>query len=451
MKKTACLTEGPVWRTILGMTGPMTVGMVGMVAFNLIDTFFIGKLGTEPLAAMGYSLSVVMFQGAISMGLGVGASALISRAIGRGDHPLVQRLTVDALVLSVVLVLLLVSIGIVTIDPVFSFLGARGNTLVLVRQYMFIWYIGVPFVVIPMVGNNAIRATGNTVIPSTIMVVAIIVNTILDPLLIFGIGPFPRLELRGAAIATVCARAVTMVTSLLFLRYRFDMLTSRLPSGKALIESWKRILHIAGPAGFTQLLIPVSLFAVTMFIARYGEHAVAGFGIGSRVEMFVLSPLMALGAVMIPYVGQNAGADRIDRILKGIRFGFAGSLVWGGFVFLVMISLGRQIASRFSQTPEVISVAHNYLVIVSLSYGFQGTVVLAASLFNGQRKPFRAMGIISLRAMVLYVPLAWIGSRVFGLSGIFFAAAAASILGGLAGVWWVFQALTVPLRQKNTP
>lgn len=96
MTKKAHLTEGPVWRTILGMTGPMTVGMVGMVAFNLIDTFFIGKLGTEPLAAMGYSLSVVMFQGAISMGLGVGASALISRAIGRGDHPLVQRLTVDA-------------------------------------------------------------------------------------------------------------------------------------------------------------------------------------------------------------------------------------------------------------------------------------------------------------------------------------------------------------------
>ncbi len=446
MAKKAHLTEGPVGRTILGMTGPMIIGMVGMVAFNLVDTYFISKLGTEPLAAMGYSLPVVMFQGAISMGLGVGASALISRAIGRGDHALVQRLTVDALFLSVLLVLLVISIGITTIDPVFSFLGARGSTLELARGYMFIWYLGVPFVVIPMVGNNAIRATGNTVIPSTIMVIAIIVNTILDPLLIYGIGPFPRLELEGAALATVCARAVTMVTSLLFLRFRVDMLTGRVPSWTALLESWKKILHIAAPAGLTQLLVPASLFAVTRFVADYGEHAVAGFGIGSRMEMFVLSPLMALGAVMIPYVGQNAGAGKTDRIVKGIRFGFLSSLAWGAIVFLVVFPLGRPIAALFSPTPEVISVVYRYLLIVALSYGFQGTVMLTASFFNARRNPFRAMAVISVRSVLLYVPLAWIGSETVGLNGIFFGAAAASILGGVAGILWVNYSLkaTVP-------
>ncbi len=248
----ARLLEGPIRKTIVSLTIPMSVGMIGMVIFNLVDAYFVGKLGTAYLAAVGFALPVVMLQGAISMGLGVGASSIISRAIGRGDVQQVQRLTVDSLGLSVILVIVLVLVGLLTIDPLFTFIGARGEMLALVRGYMAVWYLGVPFVVIPMVGNNAIRAAGNTVIPSAIMLIAIIVNGIFDPLLIFGVGPFPRLELRGAALATILARFTTMAASLLFLHFRFGMLTRVLPTRKQLATSWGQILHVGAPASLTQ-------------------------------------------------------------------------------------------------------------------------------------------------------------------------------------------------------
>ena len=210
-KLKANLTEGDPGKTIMKLTGPMMIGMIGMVIFNLVDTLYIGRLGTEALAAMSFTLPVVMLQGSISMGLGVGVSAVISRAIGAGNQEKVKRLTTDSLFLSVLIVTSFVVLGYLTIDPLFRLLGAEGELLILVKQYMSIWYVGVPFVVIPMIGNSAIRAAGNTVIPSGIMLTAITVNIVLDPLLIFGIGPFPRMELAGAALATVIARSTTRV------------------------------------------------------------------------------------------------------------------------------------------------------------------------------------------------------------------------------------------------
>ncbi len=439
--KRAVLTTGPIASTIIRLTGPMAVGMIGMVVFNLVDTYFIGQLGTEALAAMGYTFPVVMLQGAISMGLGVGASAVISRAIGRGDHEGVQRLTVDALVLSVTLVLVVVAAGLLTIDPLFRLIGAEGNTLKLVRDYMTIWYVGVPFVVIPMVGNNAIRAAGNTVIPSTIMMTAIVVNTALDPLLIFGIGPFPRMELAGAALATVIARAVTLVASLLFLRFKFDMLTARIPTWAQVTSSWKKILFIGAPAALTQAIIPLSVAAVTRMIAAYGAIPVAAFAVSMRLEMFVLSPIMALGAVLVPFIGQNLGAGNHGRIAKGIRFGFSFSLLLGVGIFITMVLLGKPIAAVFDKTPAVVRLVYRYVVIVSLSYGFLGAVLLTASFYNALNRPMNSVLITLFRAILLYVPLAWIGSQFWGLTGIFSGAAAASVIAGTVGMVWVRKSL----------
>ncbi len=231
----------------------MMVGIIGMVMFNLVDTYFVGRLGKLHLAAMSFTFPVVMVLQSIALGLGIGASAVIARAIGEGDHHRVQRLTTDSLMLSFIIVVVFVVIGLATIEPLFRLLGAGEELLPLIKSYMRIWYIGVAFVVIPMVGNSAIRATGDTVTPSIIMLIAIAVNLGLDPLLIFGIGPFPRLELAGAAIATVIARATTMTISLLVLYFREKMIVLKMPSLKEGIDSWKKILYIALPAGGTRL------------------------------------------------------------------------------------------------------------------------------------------------------------------------------------------------------
>lgn len=447
----ATLTEGDPRKTILSLTGPMMVGMIGMMIFNLVDTWYVGRLGTDALAAMSFTFPVVMLQGSISMGMGMGASAVISRAIGVGERDNVKRLTTDSLFLSLAIVVIFVIVGILTIDPLFRLLGADGELLIMVNEYMRIWYVGVAFVVIPMIGNNAIRAAGNTTIPSIIMLVAIGINIILDPLLIFGVGPFPRMELAGAALATVIARSITLVVSITFLRYKFDMLTSKIPKWNELIASWGKVLFVGLPAAVTQAVLPLSMAVITRLVAGYGAAAVAALGVGTRVEMFVFAPLMALGAVLVPFTGQNLGAGNSERVTEGLKFGFRFAMILGTGALIVLLPAGRAIGGFFNSDLEVRRTVGLYLAIVSVGYGLQGVLTISANAFSAMGKPYRSASLNLLRMFGLYIPLALLGSRLFGLTGVFLGAPISAVVMGLVGARWVLR--TVPetvgeLRQE---
>ncbi len=278
----ARLIEGPIPQTLVKLTLPMLVGIFSMLAFNLVDTFFLGRLGTEPLAAISFTFPVVMAIGSVALGLGVGAAALVSRAIGTGDDAQVRRLTTDSLALALVIVGVFIIFGLLTLEPMFRMLGADETTLPLIRQYMVIWYPGMIFVVVPMVGNNAIRATGDTKTPSLIMLSAVMVNVVLDPILIFGLGPAPALGIQGAAIATVFARATTLVIAIWVLYFREKMITLKPPPIREALSSWGRLLYIGLPAAATNMVLPVGLGIVTAMVAVFGQEAVAGLGVASR-------------------------------------------------------------------------------------------------------------------------------------------------------------------------
>ena len=260
MKHTsATLTEGPVGKTLFMLTGPMLVGHLSMILFNLADTYFVGQLGTDQLAALSFTFPVVMVLASLAIGMGIGATSVISRTIGEGDFDKVRRYATDSLILSIILVIAVSTIGILTIEPLFRLLGAGPQVLPLIRQYMIVWYPGMMFVVVPMVGNSIIRAAGDTVTPTVVMLIAVAVNLTLDPLLIFGWGPFPRLEIAGAAIATLIARSTTFTISLLVLHYRYRMLTRRRPRLHTLLASWRRILFVALPASGSRIIAPLGI------------------------------------------------------------------------------------------------------------------------------------------------------------------------------------------------
>jgi len=420
--KHAVLTD-PVGPLLVRMTIPMSIGIVGMVAFNLIDTFFVGRLGILDLAAMSFTFPVVLVISSIARGLGVGTAAVVSRAIGRGDHEQVRRLTTDAISLSFIVVFLFVGIAYATIDPLFRLLGAQGDVLIRIKSYMRIWYLGMPVVVIPMVGNNAIRATGDMKTPTLIMLIAICVNLILDPLFIFGIGPFPRMELAGAALATVCARTITMIAAFLVLSRREKMLTPARVKFRLVFNTWKRVLYVGLPAAATFIIIPLSAGFITRLVSQYGNASVAGFGVATRIETFGLTLVAALSSVLVPFVGQNIGAGNNERIMKSARYSHFFSLVWGGFLFLLFLTLGKPIARIFNNDHEVIRVTVLYLRIVALSYGLQGIVQLNSAVFNALRRPLHAAGLSLLRGLGFFIPLAMLGSFLLGVNGIFFAAA----------------------------
>ena len=437
-------------KILVKMTIPMVVGVIGMVLFNLADAFFVGRLGTTELAALSFTFPVVLVIASLALGLGMGASAVISLAIGEGDRHKVKRLTTDSLLLALLVVAFFVVLGLVTIDPVFRLLGATPEVLPLIRQYMNIWYFGMIFVVVPMVGNNAIRATGDTKTPAAIMLLAAAVNFVVDPVLIFGLGPFPRLELAGAAISTVCSRAITMLVALYVLGRRDKMLTLELPSLAALLNSWKKILYIGLPTASTRMIVPLTTGVITGLMARSGPAAVAGYGVSARIEFFSLAVLRALSVVLAPFVGQNLGANKLKRVITGIRYSKGFSLIWGTAMYLLLLILAPPIASIFSQNPEVRSIIVLYLRIVPLGYGLQGVTLLCAATMNVLNKPLQAAGLVIAQMFVFFIPLAYAGSSLFGPSGIFGALALAYLVAGIAAHFVLNRFLADRKRQANT-
>jgi putative MATE family efflux protein len=410
----------------------MTVGLLAVIGFNLADTYFVARLGTRPLAAMGFTFPVTMLVTSLTIGLGTGTSSALSRAIGQGEERRVRQLATDGLALAFAAAVLLVVLGLATIDPLFRLLGATDDLLPMIRQYMLVWYAGIPLLMVPMVGNAAIRATGDARSPSLIMLTAAGVNIALDPLLIFGLLGFPRLELRGAAIATVVARAMTLVVSLAILHFREGLLLR--PRWRRVWRSWRAILHVAAPAAATNLLAPLSFGVTTWLAARFGPAAVAAVGTASRIEALALIPVMALGASMVPFVGQNWGAGRLHRIRLGLHHGGRFALTWGMATWLLFLVAGGAIAALFTDDPEVSREIVRYLWIVPLGYGMQGVALLTATLFNGINRPLVAAAIQSTRMVLLYLPLAAGGAYLYGLTGLFTGICLTNLLAG-AGAW----------------
>lgn len=424
------LTEGPIRPILIRLTIPMLFGIMGMVIFNLIDTVYVGRLGTEELAALSFTFPVVMVVTSIGLGIGVGASSLISFAIGEGNHSKVQRITSDSLVLSLLLVAVFITVGYFTIDPLFTALGATPSILILIRQYMEIWYLGVPFVIVPMVGSNALRAKGDMKTPAAIMLTIVVVNIILDPLLIFGLGPFPQLGLKGAAIATVFARGLSLFMGLYFLHFRDNMLTFKSPGFAEVMRSWKALLSIALPAAGARIIVPIAIGVVTQLISQYGSAPVAAYGAASRAEFFIMAIIMAIGSVMNPFVGQNIGANKVDRAKDALNQGMRFAILWGGGSFILLFFIAEPVASLFSTEQEVIDNIALYLQIVPLGYALRGVFDIIANVLNVLRKPLLSAGLIFTQMILLIVPLIYLGSSLYGIRGIFYGLVVANIIAG---------------------
>jgi len=440
------LTTGSVGRRLVALTLPMIAGMFSIVAFNLADAYFVARLGVRELAAMSFTFPVVMLLGTMGVGLGTGAGAVISRAIGEGDAGKVRRLATDALVLSLTLVIAMALLGFATMKPVFISMGAAENVYPLIREYMTVWYLGMVFLIVPMVGNSVIRAAGDAKTPSLIMIFAALVNIALDPILIFGLLGFPRLGLRGAAIATVIARAAAMAASLAVLHFRKKMLDGSVPSMKAALESWKKVLYIGIPAAATNMLVPVSMGAVTKIAAFFGPEAVAAVGAGTRIESFSFMAVMALAASVVPLIGQNWGANKSDRVREAVKLSQKYSFWWGTASLAVFAASGNLLAGWFTDDPQVRTYISLYLWIVPIGYGLRGVATLTSAALNAVNRPFAAALLSGARTLALTVPMAYLGAELWGIKGLFWGIGSANIFAGILAFYCsrVFTAMAEP-------
>ncbi len=436
-EKKAKLTEGSVGRHLLDMALPVLLGITTMMGQALIDAYFLGKVGDRALAAHAFSFPILMIVTSVAIGMGAGTSSVVARAIGANDMRRARRLATDSLMLSFLITAAFCVLGVLTINPLFRVLGAPEDMIPMIRSFMLILYSGVPFVVVGMVGMASMRATGDTRLPSTLMIMGAILNVILDPIFIFGLGPVPALGLNGAAMAALIARGVIFVGAIYLLRGRLNMVSFNRPDPIELRKSWRDILHVGIPAAGTNAIVPIATAIITALIAGYGPEAVAGFGVASRIESLVLVMFYALSAVIGPFVGQNLAVGNQDRIIESMRLSMLFCVGAGLLVAALLALSANALPTMFSDNESVIGVARLFLWIAPIGYAGYGLVMTINAAFNGLGRPMPGVVVSLMRTILLYVPLALIGQYFYGIVGIFAAYAAANVITGFVAYAWV--------------
>jgi putative MATE family efflux protein len=415
----------------------MMMGVSSNILVSMLEIAFIGQLGTEEVAAVTFTFPLVMILNSIALGIGIGTSSVIARYVGSGKREEVKRLGIHALMLVGGSMAVLSLVGWVTIDPVFTALGATPQVMPLIHSYLDIYYPSVVLFTLTMVAGNVMRANGSATIPGVVMTLGAALHLVLAPFLIFGWLGIPRLELAGAAGAMALSRVATAAVLLVYVARGGMVLLHNVT--ESFVDSCRSILYVGLPAMATQLIGPVSAAIVVRLLAGHGEVVVAGFGVATRVEAVAVMLLFALSGSIGPFIGQNWGANRPDRVQEGLQVTYKFCLGWGLIAALPLLLFGSTIASWVDQSPGVIDTAAFYLAVVPWSYGLWGTLMMSSASFNALGKPLPSTTLSFARMFVLYIPLALLMNRYYGHHGIFVATAISNCVMGGLGYWWFRQ------------
>lgn len=428
---TSILT-GNVKKEMFRLTLPSVGGMLAIMIFNVTDTYFVSKLGTDQLAAMGFTFAVVMMVGALTMGFSTGATSIVSRAIGSGNKHKASRTVTDGLFLTIIVAGVISLTGYFNIIPLFTLLGASGKVLSLVQDYMQIWFIGAIVAILPPLSDDCLRASGDMIRPLFVMLICAGVNLILDPLLIFGYGPIPAMGIKGAALATILARVLGMSASLYFLNSHAKLIEWKIPSLSDLIKSWKEIIRLGIPAAVTQCLNPVAqAFYIKMAVTAGGVSAVAAIAAGTRVENFASIFAMAYGIAIIPFVGQNFGAGNHDRVNK-VRSMSAGlSVCYSIVTFIVFYFVAGMVASIFTTDPLVSKLCSRYLVMACVGHAGLYLSVFISQMLNATGHPRPVLLLTLFRVFIYIMPCVYFGSTYYGFTGLVAGLVIGNLLSGI--------------------
>ncbi|MCH1926085.1 MATE family efflux transporter [Shewanella sp. C32] len=425
------LLSQPIGRVLLNMSLPNMLGILTVLGFNLVDTFFVSRLGTDALAAISFTFPVTLVITSIAIGIGAGVATNLGRLIGSGHAPLAKVFLHDALLLSFLITVALSLLGSLLFAPLFTLLGASPALLPLIQQYMQPWFIGVPLLVLQMVGNQGLKATGDTKSPAKILALAALINFILDPLLIFGIGPFPRLELQGAALASVLSWLVALGLSGYLLIIKRHLLTTARICRKRYQANWRRLAHIAQPAALMNLINPLANAVIMALLARMDHTAVAAFGAGIRLESVLLIVSMALSSSVVPFVAQNLGAGQPQRARQAVLLSIRFVLVFQTLLYLPLACFAAPIAGWFSDDPQLLQWLTFYIQFLPLAYGPLGMVIIVATALNAYHRPMASLALNLVRLFALMLPLAAIGAFTAGIHGVLLALPITNVIMGL--------------------
>ena len=435
------LIEGSLTSGIVRLAGPMFVSAMLQNLQSVIDLFWVGKLGSDSVAALAMSGTVLMMLFPVIMGVATGTVALVARAIGAGDNELAADSAGQSLVLGMGFGALVGIAGFLTSGLLCRWLGAEPIVEALGEQYLQVSFVGSFTVFLLFIGNSAMQGAGNTVIPMITMVLANVLNLGLDPLLIFGIAGFPRLEVRGAALATVISQAVAaaLVLGVLLSGDRGGVHVRR-TRWRVRADLMQRLLRIGVPSAGQMLSRSVMALVLMRIVAEAGTIAVAAYGIGLRFHMLILMPAFTLGNAVATMVGQNLGAKRPDRAERAAWLGTGidvGITVLG---IVILLLAARPLIAVFDGNPDVVAEGVRYLRTVSPFYVFAAFAIVLGRGLMGAGDTVGPLICTLIGLWGVQVPLALWLSRVVEPStqGVWWAIGAAIVVhGSLVTAWFM--------------
>lgn len=433
----AILTQD-ISRIMPALTRPMVVGIAALFFMNLVDTWFISLLGTESLAAVGFAMPVTLLVMNMSIGLGIAVSALVSQAVGQNDALKIGQRIFASLSLSAVIGVSLAVGGLLAHDTIFAWMGADPQLLPEIRQFMLFWWPGAIVILLVMTQNNTLRALGMVKLSSALLLLGSLLNVLLDPLLIFGLGSWPGLGVGGASLATSISWAIVSVI-LLWRQRQQGVLGLFGITAAGLMTIWRRLLVLSIPAMLTNMLVPVAAALLLFLVAPMGAEAIAAFGVGMRLEPFALVITLAATAVLPVFVAQNHAVANDQRIVQAVLFAMMRLVGWQSMVAVLFWLLGAAIARQFSTDSQVQAYIVDYVRWLSIGYVGMAIVLAVNSVLNALQKPLGSLLLNAVRLLLFYLPGAYLGAYLADYRGMVIGAAVGQVVMGLGLWWWLWR------------
>ncbi len=436
------LTEGPILRTLVRLAGPIVAANVLQTVYQLVDTFWVGRLGAAAVAAVSLSFPVIFLLISLGGGIGIAGTILVAQSAGRGDRPEVDRVAAQTMSLVVLIALALSALGYAAAGGVMRAMGAGPETLPLAVSYLRISFLGLVFVFAYFVFQSLMRGVGDVRTPMFIVAGTVLLNFLLDPLFILGWGPVPAMGVAGAALATVFTQGLATAVGVAMLasgRYGVSLRGQRLVPEPALV---RRLVRLGLPASVEQSTRALGMAMMAFLVAGFGRDVVAAYGIGTRILGFVIIPGLGLSMAASTMVGQNVGAGRLDRALRVARVGTALGFVALSAAGVAIFALARPLTAAFIPgAPAVVEMGADFLRIMALTFGFIGVQLVLNGVFRGAGNTVVAMVLAIVSLWVLRFPLAYaLAERSpLGPRGIWWAFALSNVAAGVIAVGWFLR------------
>ena len=431
------LTEGNTIRSIWTLAFPMMLGNVLQTAFNVVDMIWVGRLGPEAIASVAMSGVVLMVIITLVIGVSTGTQSLIARFIGAKNQANAENVAMQSLIIGAFLSMILAAVGLIFARPILHLLGAKTTILEMGTDYLKIILSGGLMMIYLFLVTAIFHAAGDAFTPMLIMVGATILNIILDPLMIFGIG-FPRMGVAGAALATVVSRGLAALVGVYILFQGYSRVRVHLAKLRLDLRTMAKIVKIGFPNSIQMALRSIVGLVLMAIVARYGNYAIAAYGIGLRVFSVVLMPGFALATSAATLVSQNLGARKFFRAKVCARQAAGFNTLLMGLAGVLFFIFSPNLISVFNTNPNVIKLGSEYLKITSLSYIFVAQGLVLGRSLMGAGDTISPMLISVFALLGIQIPLAIIlpNHLHLGITGVWWAILISSVLQGVLTNFW---------------